>query len=69
MSRRGPRSTGPPQDGRVVQACTIRRTDLHVAGDLRYSKVPIITGHEALGERDIPHRFRPHARGLDADRF
>ncbi|MCB1056539.1 MAG: alcohol dehydrogenase catalytic domain-containing protein, partial [Acidobacteria bacterium] len=46
-----PPSPGPGQVRLAVRACGVCRTDLHVVdGDLRQPKLPLILGHEIVGE-------------------
>ncbi|MCX8107624.1 MAG: zinc-dependent alcohol dehydrogenase family protein [Verrucomicrobiae bacterium] len=43
--------TGPGQVLVKVHACAVCRTDLHVAdGDLKNPKIPLVLGHEIVGE-------------------
>ncbi|HUJ27986.1 MAG TPA: zinc-dependent alcohol dehydrogenase family protein [Myxococcales bacterium] len=46
-----------------VRACGVCRTDLHVAdGELPRPKLPLVLGHEIVGEVLQGERFRPGAR-------
>src|SRR5947209_4872678 len=55
-----------PAPGQVlvrVRACGVCRTDLHVAdGELAQPKLPLVLGHEIVGEVIEGARFAPGAR-------
>ena len=56
------REPGPGQIRVRVAACAVCRTDLHVVdGDLPYPKLPIIPGHEIVGQIDA---LGPGVEGL-----
>jgi propanol-preferring alcohol dehydrogenase len=49
---------GPGQIRLRVRACGVCRTDLHVVdGDLRHPKLPLVPGHQVVGETDDGRRL------------
>ncbi len=49
---------GPGQVRLRVRACGVCRTDLHVVdGDLTHPKLPLVLGHQIVGETDDGHRL------------
>jgi alcohol dehydrogenase, propanol-preferring len=49
---------GPGQVRLRVRACAVCRTDLHVIdGDLRHPKLPLVVGHQIVGETDDGRRL------------
>jgi propanol-preferring alcohol dehydrogenase len=49
---------GPGQVRLRVRACAVCRTDLHVVdGDLRHPKLPLVVGHQIVGETDDGRRL------------